>query len=171
MGVFVMKYTLKEKLGYVKKHLEENVPLHQIERKYGLKTETLKYFCWLYKVHGEKAFQKEEGKRREYKRETKLKAIREHLEGKSLRKIGIELMLTDPKIVGDWVEKYKAEGEEGIKDTHSREAYKLHDEKILEKEYKKLLEDLERTKAENEYLKKSFPQALERSKQIKKRQK
>ena len=54
MGVFVMKYTLKEKLGYVKKHLEENVPLHEIERKYGLKTETLKYFCWLYKVQGEK---------------------------------------------------------------------------------------------------------------------
>ena len=56
----VMKYTLKEKLGYVKKHLEENVPLHEIERKYGLKAETLKYFCWLYKVHGKKAFQKED---------------------------------------------------------------------------------------------------------------
>ena len=55
MGVFVMKYTLKEKLRYVKMHLEENVPLQEIERKYGLKTETLKYFCWLYKVHGEKA--------------------------------------------------------------------------------------------------------------------
>ena len=31
--LFTMKYTLKEKLGYVKKHLEENVPLHEIERK------------------------------------------------------------------------------------------------------------------------------------------
>ena len=31
MGVFVMKYTLKEKLGYVKKHLEENVPLGRRE--------------------------------------------------------------------------------------------------------------------------------------------
>ena len=50
-GVFVMKYTLKEKLWYVKKHLEENVPLHEIERKYGLTTETLKYFCWLYKFY------------------------------------------------------------------------------------------------------------------------
>ena len=60
MGVFVMKYTLKEKLRYVKKHLEENVPLHEIERKYGLKAETLKYFCWQYKVHGKKAFQKED---------------------------------------------------------------------------------------------------------------
>ena len=41
-GVFVMKYTLKEKLWYVKKHLEENVPLHEIERKYGLKTDPVK---------------------------------------------------------------------------------------------------------------------------------
>ena len=32
-----------------------------------------------------------------------------------------------------------------------------------------MFEDLERTKAENEYLKKSFPLALERSKRFKKR--
>lgn len=61
---------------------------------------------------------------------------------------------------------YKEKGEESIKDTCSREAYKHHDDKVLEKEYKKLLEDLERTKAENEYLKKSFPLVLERSKQL-----
>ena len=78
-------------------------------------------------------------------------------------------MLTDPKIVGDWMEKYNEDGEEAIKDTYSREAYKHHDDKVLEKEYKKLLEDLERTKAENEYLKKSFPLALERSRQFKKK--
>lgn len=30
-GGFVMKYTLKEKLRYVKKHLEENVPLGRRE--------------------------------------------------------------------------------------------------------------------------------------------
>lgn len=78
-------------------------------------------------------------------------------------------MLTDSKIVGDWMEKYNEDGEEAIKDTYSREAYKHHDDKVLEKEYKKLLEDLERTKAENEYLKKSFPLALERSRQFKKK--
>lgn len=172
MGVFVMKYTLKEKLRFVKLHIEENVPIYEIERKYGFRADALKYFCRLYKIHGEKAFQKEENTRQEYSREMKLKAIKEHFEkGRSQRDIAIELMLSDPKIVGDWITKYKQEGEEGIKDTHSREAYKLHDDKLLEKEYKKLLEDLERTKAENEYLKKSFPQVLERSKQTKKKQK
>ena len=55
-------------------------------------------------------------------------------------------MLTEPGVVSDWVKKYNEKGEEAIKDTFSREAYKHHDEKVLEKEYKKLLEDLERTK-------------------------
>lgn len=78
-------------------------------------------------------------------------------------------MLTDPGIVLDWAKMYEEKGEDAIKDTCSREAYKHHDDKILEKEYKKLLDDLERTKAENEYLKKSFPLVLERSKRSKKK--
>ena len=59
-------------------------------------------------------------------------------------------MLTEPNIVSDWVNMYKEKGEEAIKDTYSREAYKHHNDKVLEKEYKKFLEDLQRTKAENE---------------------
>ena len=99
-----------------------------------------------------------------------LEAIHDILTNKkSYAQKALELMLTDPKIVGDWMEKYNEDGEEAIKDTYSREAYKHHDDKVLEKEYKKLLEDLERTKAENEYLKKSFPLALERSRQFKKK--
>ena len=74
-GGFYMKYTLKEKLRFVKLHIEENVPIYEIERKYGFRADALKYFCRLYKVHGEKAFQKEEGTRQEYSREMKLKAI------------------------------------------------------------------------------------------------
>ena len=170
MGVLFMRFTLEEKLRYVKLHLEENVPIYEIEKKYGLRADNLTYFCRLYKRHGERAFQKEEGKRIKYTREIKLKAIKEHIQdGKSFREIGVELMLTDSNIVRDWLDKYKIGGEEAIKDTYSREAYKHHDDKILEKEYKKLLEDLERTKAENEYLKKSFPKVLKRSKQIKKK--
>ena len=100
----------------------------------------------------------------------KLEAIHDILTNKkSYAQKALELMLTDPKIVGDWMEKYNEDGEEAIKDTYSREAYKHHNDKVLEKEYKKLLEDLERTKAENEYLKKSFPLALERSRQFKKK--
>ena len=44
-----------------------------------------------------------------------------------------------------------------IKDTYSREAYKYHNDKVVEKEYEKLLEDLQRIKAENKYQKNRIP--------------
>ena len=164
-----MKYTLEEKLKYVKEHINNNVPIFEIHKKYGIHPSDLKYFVKLYRTWGDKAF-KTNNQRQVYTRETKLKCIEDIITGKcSYREKAIELMITNPRIVCDWVEKYKAYGEESINDTYSREAYKHHDDKVLEKEYKKLLEDLERTKAENEYLKKSFPQVLKRSKQLKKK--
>ena len=163
-----MKTTLEEKLRLVKLHIYEDVPIFEIERKYGLDHSTLKYYCALYRKWGDEAFTKP--KRREYTRQMKLEAIHDILTtGKSYAQKAIELMLTDPKIIGDWMEKYREGGEAAITDSHSREAYKHHDDKILEKEYKKLLEDLKRTKAENEYLKKSFPQVLERSRRSNKK--
>ena len=164
-----MKTTLEEKLRCVKLHLDEGVPIFEIQEKYGINNATLKYFCALYRKWGKKAF-KVDVQRRDYPREMKLKAIHDILaNGKSHAQIAIELMLTDPKIIGDWMEKYRKGGEEAIKDTHSREAYKHHNDNILEKEHKKLLEDLERTKAENEYLKKSYSLILARSKRSKKK--
>ncbi len=164
-----MKFTVSEKLKYVKMHLEENVPIMEIVKVHGFDRGRLNYCCNLYKMYGEKAFEKEE-KARTYTREEKLKAIVEVLsEGKTLREVALAMMLSDPTIVSDWVKKYQKEGEAAIKDTYSRAAYLKHDERVLEKEYRKLLEDLERTKAENEYLKKSFPHILKRSKQPKKK--
>lgn len=164
-----MKTTLDEKLKCVHLHLDEGVPISEIERDYGLNRSTLKYCCALYLKWGDKAF-KVDLKRREYTREIKLEAIYDILtNGKSYSQKAIELMLTDPKIICDWMDKYRNGGEATITDTHSREAYKHHNDKILEKEYKKLLEDLERTKAENEYLKKSYSLILKRSKQPKKK--
>lgn len=164
-----MKTTLEEKLRCVHLHLYEGVPISEIEREYGLNRSTLKYCCALYLKWGDKAF-KVDVKRREYPRQKKLEAIHDILtNGKSYAQKAIELMLTDPKIIGDWMEKYREGGEDAITDTHSREAYKHHNDKVLEKEYKKLLEDLERTKAENEYLKKSYSLILKRSKQPRKK--
>lgn len=152
-----MKTTLEEKLRCVHLHLYEGVPISEIEREYGLNRSTLKYCCALCQKWGDKAF-KVDVKRREYPRQKKLEAIHDILtNGKSYAQKAIELMLTDPKIIGDWMEKYREGGEDAITDTHSREAYKHHNDKVLEKEYKKLLEDLERTKAENEYLKNRIP--------------
>lgn len=168
-GSFFMKLTLEEKLRNAKLHVDEGVPLYEISKKYGIDVAHLKYDILLYKKWGEKPFLKEQI-RKPYTREMKLKAIKEHLEeGKSLRQIVLELMLTQPGIVADWVRKYKKEGEAAIQDTYPREAYKHHDDKILEKEHKKLLEDLERTKAENEYLKKLYSLILKRSKRSKKK--
>lgn len=147
----------------------EGITISEIEQKYGLNRSTLKYCCDLYLRCGEKAF-KIDAKRGDYPRQMKLEAIHDILaNGKSYAQKAIELMLTDPKIIGDWMDKYRSGGEEAIADTYSREAYKHHDDKVLEKEHKKLLEDLERTKVENEYLKKSYSLILKRSKQSKKK--
>lgn len=44
MGVLNMKFTLKEKLHYVKMHVEENVPIYEIERKYGISASSINIF-------------------------------------------------------------------------------------------------------------------------------
>ena len=164
-----MKFTLSEKLKFAKMHVNDGVPLFEISNKYGIKVGNLKYCCRLYSAWGEKAF-KENSEPRVYSREMKLEVIHDVISnGKTYRDKAIEMMLTNPNIVWDWIEKYKNGGEAAITDTYPREAYKHHDDKVLEKEYKKLLEDLERTKAENEYLKKSYSLILKRSKQSKKK--
>ena len=166
-----MKYTLQEKLKFARLHYEDGLPFSEISKKCNVEITCLKYACRLYERWGSQAF-KEDYERRKYTRETKLKAIHEmETKAKTYRYIGIELMMTNANIVRDWYQKYKNEGEAAIQDTFSREAYKHHDDKILEKEYKKLLQDLEYTKAENEYLKKSYALILKRSKQRKKKSK
>ncbi len=162
-----LKYTKGDRLKIVKEHVDEGVSLHDLAKKYNYSTSTIKYLVKLYRKYGEKAFAEKEI--RTYTREEKLKAIKRHNDGESFASISLDMCIGDRSLVRDWCVKYQKEGEEAIKDTHSREAYKRHDDKVLEKEYKKLLEDLERTKAENEYLKKSFPLILERSKQSKKK--
>ena len=59
---------------------------------------------------GEVALKKKK-ERRTYTRETKLKAIGNHITNEcSLRQIAIDLMLTEPNIVSDWVNMYKEKG-------------------------------------------------------------
>lgn len=157
-----MKITQDEKLKFALMHVKDGLSYTDINKKYRVRIETVKYAAALYERYGEKAF-KRDGVIRKYTREEKLKAIeRVKKSNQSIRSIALELMLTDPRILSDWIEKYDKEGEEGIKDTFSRQAYLKHDDRILKKEYNKLLEDLERTKAENEYLKKLVPLFLEK---------
>lgn len=166
-----MKFTLQEKLKFARLHFDDGLPYAEISKKYRIEITGLKYSCRLYERWGPKAF-KEGYQRRTYTRETKLQAIHEIMrKQKSYRDIGIELMMTNANIVRDWLQKYKRDGEQAITDTFAREAYKHHDDKVLEKEYKKLLQDLEYAKAENEYLKKSYALILKRSKRQRKKSK
>ncbi len=162
-----MKYSIQEKLKIVKEYAEEGIPLHELAKKYNYHYTNIKYQCALYKMHGEKAFE-DHGTSRSYSREDKLKAIDRVLNGKeSRRQVALSLMLTDPKIVEDWVRKYQREGEESIKDTHSRTHYLIHEERLQVEANKKLLERLEYLEAENEYLKKSYALIQKREQQKK----
>lgn len=67
-----MKYTLSEKLEYVKMHIEKNVLLWEIYNKYGFRLSDLKYLCKLYKMWGDEPFKKDEQSRSCYTREVKL---------------------------------------------------------------------------------------------------
>ena len=87
----------------------------------------------------------------------------------SMRAIAVDLGLTDPGIVRDWVKKYREGGEDAIQVSTGSKNYLLHEErqdKIASDELKERIKHLE---AENEYLKKSYSLILERNRQSKKK--
>ncbi|MCH5171719.1 MAG: transposase [Erysipelotrichales bacterium] len=74
----------------------------------------MKYLCSLYRKWGERAF-KVDVIRRKYSRQMKLEAIHDIIKNKkSYYQKAIELMLTDPKNIGDWMEKYRKGGEKRL---------------------------------------------------------
>ena len=166
-GFYYMKYSMKEKLEMAKEHVDEGIPLHELAKKYDFHVSNIKYQCRLYELYGEKAFE-DRGTSRTYTREEKLKAIDRVLNGKeSRRQVALSMMLSEPKIVEDWVNKYLKEGESSIKDTHSRSHYLIHEDRLQVEANKKLLERLEYLEAENEYLKKSYALIQKREQQKK----
>ncbi|MGM9970348.1 MAG: transposase, partial [Anaeroplasma sp.] len=166
-GGFIMNLTIKEKLKLAKEHVDNGVPLHEIRAKYKYDLSNFKYYCALYKRYGDKAFENH-GQRKKYTREMKLKAIDRVLRnGETYRQVSLDLMLTDPKIVHDWVTKYKNEGEASIKDTHSRSHYVTNKQREIIEANKKTKERLEYLEAENEYLKKLYS-LIQKKKQLKK---
>ena len=68
-----MKMDKKAKIKMVKEHIEEFVTLKELEEKYGVGIDHIKYMIALYRKHGEKSFSDEI---RKYTRETKLAAIK-----------------------------------------------------------------------------------------------
>ena len=164
-----MLITRETKLEIVKKHVEDGVTLKQLSEEYGIHTSNIKYYIALYRRHGDSVFTNEDGLKT-YTREYKLKAIKRYINGnESMRSIAVDLGLTDPTIIRDWVRKYRSGGEDAIQVSTGRKNYLLHEDrqdKIASDELKARIKYLE---AENEYLKKSYSLILERSKQSKKK--
>ena len=149
-----MKITMKDKLKMCKLHIDEGMSLSHISELYGnYHVSKIKYLIKLYKAHGEEPFLNRD--RRIYKRDTKLLAIGQVLNGRSLRDVGIEHALIDPSIIRDWVKKYNEEGEDGIQDTYPRANYLLKEERYKAVVDKKIAAENERLRAEIAYLKKS----------------
>ena len=164
-----MLITRETKLEIVKKHVEDGVTLKELSEEYGIHTSNIKYYIALYRRHGDSVFTNEDGLKT-YTREYKLKAIKRYINGnESMRSIAVDLGLTDPTILRDWVKKYRSGGEDAIQVSTGRKNYLLHEDrqdKIASDELKARIKYLE---AENEYLKKSYSLILERSKQSKKK--
>jgi len=158
-----------EWLKFIKMYVDDGVPMMDISRKYKVDVSKLKYKVKVYKLHGEAPFTDEQEKRI-YTREEKLKAIKTVISGeKSGRQVAIELGIPNARIVHDWVDKFKKEGEEAIQVSRGRKKYMLHKDRqafLADKEIKARCEHLE---AENEYLKKSLALAFKKDKRLKKK--
>ena len=142
-----MFITRETKLAIVKKHLEDGVTLKELSEEYGIHASNIKFYVALYRKHGESVFTNENGLKT-YSREFKLKTIRRYLNGnESMRAIAVDLGLTDPGIVRDWVKKYREGGEDAIQVSTGRKNYLLHEErqdKIASDELKERIARLEK---------------------------
>ena len=156
-------------LKWVKMYIDSGIPMTVIAGKYHLDISKLKYRVKLYQVHGEVPFTDDQEKRI-YTREEKLKAIQTVLSGeKSARQVGIELGTPHADTVNDWVNLYKAKGEQAIQISRGRKKYMLHEERQAYLANKELKVKCKHLEDENEFLKKSLALALKKNKRLKKR--
>ncbi len=164
-----MKITRQERLKVVREHLDKNVPIAELTKKYQYDPGKIKYWITLFQLHGEKPFS-DLYEERTYTREEKFAAI-EIVMGKrkSIRQLAAEMGLPNPGVLHDWVTKFKEEGPDGIQISRGRKTYKLHADRqkyLADKELKARLVYLE---AENAYLKKAYSLIQEKNKLQKKK--
>ncbi|MGD9910126.1 MAG: hypothetical protein AB7U79_05940 [Candidatus Izemoplasmatales bacterium] len=124
-----MRITLKEKIKMCEEHIKKGKSLSHISEMYGgYNISNLKYIINLYKKHGKEVFEHQGIKT--YKRDTKLLAIARVKHGESIRSVALDLGLTDPTILGDWIKLYRAKGEAGNKyvDKYKSTVYTVYEQ-------------------------------------------
>lgn len=166
-----MLITKEEKLEIVLRHLRDGLTLRELAEEYDMHPSSIKYYVNLYLDHGADVFTNEDGPKT-YSREYKLAAIKRYIEGnESIRSIAVDLGLTDYSVLRDWIQKYKAGGEDAIQTSHSRKNYLMHEDRQNAVASRELKERLNHLEAENEYLKKLYSLILERSRPSRKKSK
>lgn len=129
-----MQLTNKEKIKMCLEHLNDGKSLTHICERYNYTdVSKLKYWINLYKKHGSEIFIERE--RKIYQRNTRILAICRVKNGESIRSVSIDLGLTEPAILGDWIKLYDEEGKQRIQDTYPRKSYLSENEK-----YKKTID-------------------------------
>lgn len=164
-----MKVTNKQKLEMAKEHVDDGITLRELSERYQIHISGVKYAVALYQRHGTKVFL-ERDKIGSYSREQKIDVITRYLKGeKTQRQLALEIGVPDPKIVKDWVDKFKKDGEDSIQTSHRRKSYEIEEEKIKRIESEELQERIKYLEAENEYLKKLHALVLKRTQKQKKK--
>ena len=108
-----MRLTNKDQLNMVKLHVEEGVSLSHVCEKYETTDiSRLKYWCKVYRIHGEQHFI--DRTMMVYRRDSKLLAISRVKNGETIRSVSADLGLIDPGVLSDWIEKYDKDGEAAI---------------------------------------------------------
>lgn len=100
---YFMRITQEIKLKMVEDHLLRGKTLSHISESYeNYDVSNIKYYVNLYKKHGSEVFLNREDK--VYRRDTKLLSISRVIEGaESIRSVAIDLGLSDPTILADWI--------------------------------------------------------------------
>lgn len=98
---------MSKNLSMVLEHLEDGIPLHDLDSKYTYDVSNVKYFVGLYRIHRKDVFLLH-GEKTIYTREKKLRAIdRVNTKHISYRQFSLQLGLMDPGILRDWVNLYR----------------------------------------------------------------
>ena len=151
-------YTTELKLEVVQKYLNENIGTQRLADEYhiGSKVDVIKWVR-AYQLHGEKGLLKENNN---YTGDFKVTVIEYMLEnGISCLQTAVQFNIASPQTVRNWEKIYHSEGKEALY-TRKRGGYRgVKNERkcrnvIQAKEKESLLEEVQRLRIENEYLKK-----------------
>lgn len=148
-----MKVTHETKKEIIRQHVEDKIPLSYLARKYNLAFGTLDYLYAFYLVWGDEAFKK---KYNNYSIEEKTKAVERILSGESVRKVAIELKLSNISVLKKWKSTYLANSNKIV--IMGKKGRKKLDFTKIESSENKSLKELQkenlRLRAEIDYLKK-----------------